>query len=267
MTVQRVGDLTAHHESQPAAATTKRPVPVLFVHGLWATASLFDRYLSFAAERGWDAWAVNLRGREESRPGTDVGGASMQDFARDAIAMLDELGDVVLVGHSMGSLVAQMVGHDPRVRALVLMCPIPPRGIVSLSGPVLRSSGPYLGRMLRGRAFRPERDAQERVIMNRLAREDRDAWFASSVEDSGVAARQIALGAVKVGAAAIRAPVLVVSAAEDRISPPGLQPKIVRRYGAVHRTFTEHAHLLPLEPGWETPAASVLDWAEGILSP
>jgi pimeloyl-ACP methyl ester carboxylesterase len=181
--------------------------------------------------------------------------------------MLGHLGEVVLVGHSAGSLVAQMVGDDPRVRALVLMCPIPPRGIVSLSGPVLRSSAPYLGPMVRGRAFRPERRDQERIIMNRLDPRDADPWYASSVADSGVAARQIALGSIGVDAARIPAPVLVVSASDDRISTPGLQPKIVRRYAAVHRTFTKHAHLITLEPDWETPAASVLDWAEGILSP
>jgi pimeloyl-ACP methyl ester carboxylesterase len=261
---ERVGDLTAEHAAPVGPA---RAVPILFVHGLWATASLFERYLSLAAERGWDSWAVNLRGREDSRPGIDVGRASMQDFARDVRVMLDHVGNAVLVGHSMGSLVAQMVGDDPRVRALVLMCPIPPRGIVSLSGPVLRSSGPYLSRMLRGRAFRPARRDQERVIMNRLDPSDADDWYASSVPDSGVAARQMAMGAVKVDASRIRAPILVVSAADDRISPPGLQPKIVRRYRAVHRTFTDHAHLIPLEPGWEIPAAAVLDWADGILSP
>lgn len=264
MTRERVGELTAEHASP---AVDPKPLPVLFVHGLWASASLFDRYLPFAAERGWDAWAINLRGREGSRPLTDVGRASLQDFAQDVRATMDELGEVVLVGHSMGSLVAQMVGSDPRVRALVLMCPIPPRGIVSLSGPVLRSSGPYLSRMLRGRAFRPAREDQERIIMNRLDPDQGDAWFAASVADSGVAARQIALGAVKVDAMRIRAPVLVVSAADDRISPPGLQLKIVRRYRAVHRTFTGHAHLITLEPDWQTPAAAVLDWAEGTLSP
>lgn len=264
MPIERVGELTAEH-ARPSGEP--KPIPVLFVHGLWATASLFDRYLHFAAERGWDAWAVNLRGREGSRPGIDVGRASMRDFADDVRGMLDRLGDVVLVGHSMGSLVSQMVGDDPRVGALVLMCPIPPRGIVSLSGPVLRSSGPYLGRMLRGRRFRPDRRDQERIIMNRLDPRDADAWFASSVSDSGVAARQIALGAVKVDASRIRAPVLVVSAADDRISPRSLQPKIVRRYRAEHQAFAGHAHLIPLEPGWQTPAAAVLGWAEGILSP
>jgi pimeloyl-ACP methyl ester carboxylesterase len=196
-----------------------------------------------------------------------VGPASLQDFADDVRAMLDHLGDVVLVGHSAGSLVAQMVGDDPRVRALVLMCPIPPRGIVSLSGPVLRSSAPYLGRMIRGRAFRPQRRDQERIIMNWLDPRDADAWYASSVADSGAAARQIALGSVKVDAERIAAPVLVVSASDDRISTPGLQPKIVRRYAAVHRTFTEHAHLITLEPDWRTPAAAMLDWAEGVLTP
>jgi len=264
MPIERVGELTAEH-ARPSGEP--KPIPILFVHGLWATASLFDRYLPFAAERGWDAWALNLRGRAGSRPGTDVGRASLRDFAQDVRAMLDRLGDVVLVGHSMGSLVAQMVGDDPRVRALVLVCAIPPRGIVSLSGPVLRSSGRYLGRMLRGRSFRPSRDDQERIVMNRLAPADSDAWFASSVIDSGVAARQIALGAVKVDASAIRAPVLVVSASDDRISPPGLQSKIVRRYGAEHLPFAAHAHLIPLEPGWETPAAAILDRSEGLLTP
>ncbi len=263
MTREHVGALTAEHA---VPVGERKPLPILFVHGLWASGSLFERWLPFAAERGWDAWAINLRGRDDSRPGTEIGTASMRDFADDARAMLDRLGDVVLVGHSMGSLIAQMVGDDPRVRALVLMCPIPPRGIVSLSGPVLRSSGPYLARMLRGRAFRPGREAQERIIMNRLAPEDGDAWYAASIVDSGVAARQMALGAVKVDAAAIRAPVLVVSAADDRISPPGLQPKIVRRYRAEHRTFAGHAHLITLEPDWETPATAVLGWAEGVIS-
>jgi pimeloyl-ACP methyl ester carboxylesterase len=262
--IERVGELTARHAAPTAA---RKPIPLLFVHGLWATASLFDRYLPFAAERGWDAWAVNLRGRGRSRPGVEVGRASMQDFARDAHEMMDRLGEVVLVGHSMGSLVAQMVGADPRVRALVLMCPIPPRGIVSLSGPVLRSSAPYLGRMLRGRRFRPTRADQERIIMNRLDPRDAETWFAASVDDSGVAARQIAFGAVAVDRARIAAPVLVVSAADDRISPPGLQPKIVRRYRAVHRPFPDHAHLIPIEPGWEVPAAAVLDWADGVITP
>jgi pimeloyl-ACP methyl ester carboxylesterase len=264
MTREQVGALTAEHLG---SAGDPMPLPMLFVHGLWADSALFERWLPIAAERGWDAWALDLRGRGESRPGTEIGKATLRDFAEDVMEALERLGDVVLVGHSMGSLVAQMVAADRRIRALVLMCPIPPRGIVSLSGPVLRASWRYLPRMVGGRAFRPRREDQERILMNRLASEDADAWFRRSVEDSGTAARQIALGAVKVDAAAIRAPVLIVSAADDRISPPALQPRMVRRYGAEHRTFDGHAHLIMLEPGWEVPAAAVLDWAEGVVNP
>jgi pimeloyl-ACP methyl ester carboxylesterase len=263
MAREQVGDLTAAHLG---SAGEPKPFPILFVHGLWADGSLFERWLPVAAERGWDAWALDLRGRGESRPGTDIGKATLQDFAEDVGEALGRLGDVVLVGHSMGSLVAQMVAADRRIRALVLMCPIPPRGIVSISGPVLRASWRYLPRMVGGRAFRPRREDQERILMNRLSFDDADDWFRRSVEDSGTAARQIALGAVKVDASAIRAPVLVVSAADDRISPPA-QPKMVRRYGAEHRTFDGQAHLITLEPGWEAPAAAVLDWAEGVVSP
>jgi pimeloyl-ACP methyl ester carboxylesterase len=147
------------------------------------------------------------------------------------------------------------------------MCPIPPRGIVSLSGPVLRASWRYLPRMVAGRRFRPRRPEAERIVMNRLGTDDRDRWYPRFLEDSGAAARQIATGAVSVDPANVTAPVLVVSATEDRISPPALQPKMVLRYGAEHRPFDGHAHLITLEPGWEAPAGAVLDWARSAIDP
>jgi pimeloyl-ACP methyl ester carboxylesterase len=40
-----------------------RPASLLFVHGMWGGAWVWERWLPFFAARGWDGYALNLRGR------------------------------------------------------------------------------------------------------------------------------------------------------------------------------------------------------------
>ena len=58
-----IDDLTVACD-RPANAA--RP-PVLFVHGYFASATVFEQWLPFFASRGTPAYAVNLRGRADSR--------------------------------------------------------------------------------------------------------------------------------------------------------------------------------------------------------
>ena len=115
-----VGDLVLDHV--PGRGATSRP-PVLFVHGLWAGAWLWERWLPVAADRGLDAWAVELRGRNGSRPVPDLGRVRIDGFVRDVRDALDRIGPAVLIGHSMGGLVAQAAAAtDPNVLAAAFLC-------------------------------------------------------------------------------------------------------------------------------------------------
>lgn len=58
---------------------------------------------------------------------------------------------------------------------------------------------------------------------------------------------------------------LVVGAAEDRITPAGVVRKVARRYGADLRLYEGFAHMLPLEPGCERIAEDILVWLERVL--
>jgi pimeloyl-ACP methyl ester carboxylesterase len=264
VTQEPVGDLICDR-SRPHAEP--RPYPIVFLHGLWAGSWIFRQWLEAAAERGWDAWAPNLRGRAGSRPLDDLGAVGMADFADDLREVLIATGPAVLVGYSMGGLVAQMVADHPNVRALVLLCSVPPRGIVGLSGPVLRRSWRYLPAMVANRPFLPTPQDNLSMTMNAMTPGEQERWLPRFIADSGKAARQMAIGAIKVDPAGVTAPVLVVSAEHDRISPPAIQPKLVRRYGAEHLAVADHAHLVAIERGWERTASATLDWAEHITSP
>jgi non-heme chloroperoxidase len=260
--IESVGDLIVEHV---APAPRGSFVPIVFVHGLWGGAWLFDAWLPFAAERGWDAWAPNLRGRAGSRSVPDLGRVTMQEFAQDLLDVLEATGPAVVVGYSMGGLVTQMVAHDPRVRAMVLLCSVPPRGIVALSGAVARRTPRYLPAMALGRLLRPNRRDAGDMLMNAMPPNERDRWYPSLIADSGTAARQMALGSIGVDPTAVSCPVWVVSADQDRISPPSVQPKLVTRYRADHVEMPGHGHLIAVENDWEATAGAILDWAGEVI--
>jgi putative ABC transport system ATP-binding protein len=225
----------------------RRPFPLLLVHGLWADAWVWHRWLPHAASRGWEAYAIHLRGRSGSRPAKDIGRVRLSGFVRDVRDVLEATGPVVLVGHSMGGLVAQAVASgEERVRAAVFMCSIPPRGILAVTGPLLRRSPRFLPAIFGSRAFAPGREDAAALICNASPASALDGYMAHVVQDSGTVAREVLLGSMKVDPASIRCPVLVVGAGEDRISPPSVQPKLARRYGAEIRRFPglDHLHVV-----------------------
>jgi non-heme chloroperoxidase len=210
---------------------------------------------------------VHLRGRSGSRPVSDLGRVRIGDFVQDVRDVLATVGPAVLVGHSMGGLVSQVVSAvDDRVRAAVYLCSIPPRGIVAVSGPMVRRGPRFLPAIFGSRTFAPRREDARVLICNASPPSVLDRYAARVVADSGTVARQIMLGSVKVDPADVRCPVLVVGTDEDRISPPSLQPKLARRYGAELLRFPGLDHLHMVGPDWQGPADAVLGWVEGLPS-
>jgi hypothetical protein len=259
--VERIGDLLLEHA--PAAGPA-RPWPLLLVHGMWGGSWYLRNYLYAAAREGWEAWALNLRGHGESRPVADLGRVSVLDYVEDVRDVLAALGESALLGHSMGGLIAQKAATGGGVKAAVVLTSAAPRGINVLGWPVLSRMPRYLGAMVAGRAFAVSREHAGALLFNRLSPERRDWAHARLVPESGRAARELAFGLVAVDAAAVTCPVLVMGAAEDRITPPRVQRKIATRYGAPYEEAAGHAHMLMLEDGWEGPFGTVLGWLDRV---
>ncbi|MDQ3697968.1 MAG: lysophospholipase [Gemmatimonadota bacterium] len=252
---------------RPAAAT--RP-PVLFVHGYFAAAWVFEPLQRFFAAIGYPAYAVTLRGHADSRPVPDRGAVPFAAYVEDALEVARTIaashggGPPIVIGHSLGGLVAQKLAESGAVRAAVLICPAPPRGIVLVSWPLYRRLLPYLAALLSGRAIVPARDAADALILNGIPPHERAAMHARFEPGSGRAARDILFG-VPVDAARVRCPVLVMSASADRFIPARLARRIAAKYGAPFREYFGRAHMLPAEPGWETAAREAEHWLDHTL--
>ncbi len=260
--MEKIGDLLLEHAAPSGPA---RSVPLLLVHGMFGGSWYLRNYLYAAAQAGWDAWALNLRGHCGSRPAPNLGAVSVLDYVQDVRDCLSRLGEAVVIGHSMGGLVAQKVAEGGGARAAVFMTSAPPRGIVALRWPVLSRMARYLWAMAGSRPFGVTAGDANALMLNGLSPE-RQAWaFPQFGLESGRAARELAFGGIPVEAARVRCPTLVVGAENDRITPVAIQRQIVERYRSEYHEARGHAHMLMLEEGWEQPFKDVLTWLEQVV--
>lgn len=234
--------------------------PLLLIPGLFAGAWSLELWQHRFAEHGWPAWTVELRGRPGSRGVQDLGRVSMDDYAEDALEAAAHLGAPLVVGHSMGGLLAQRVAAEGRARAVVLLCSAPPAGIPVISPLLLRYTLPHLGALLRSRPFAGSAAQHEAVALHRMPTDQRPAILARLAPDSGRVGRELALGRVRVDATAVRCPVLSLVGDEDRFVPPRVGKALAARYHCALWSYAEHAHFLVAEPGWERIFADVERW-------
>ncbi|MFI1000298.1 alpha/beta fold hydrolase [Streptomyces galbus] len=96
-------------------------VPLVFVHGWTANRHRWDHQVAHFARRR-RVVRLDLRGHGDSG---GAGVRSIGELARDVIALLDhlEIERCVLVGHSMGGMIAQTIAleHPARVERMVLV--------------------------------------------------------------------------------------------------------------------------------------------------
>jgi len=246
---------------------------ILMVHGMWGGDWCWENYRHYFEERNYRCHTPTLRyhdvdPKDEPHPG--LGTISLMDYAQDLeeyIRNLDE--KPLLMGHSMGGLLVQMLGARGLAKGLVLLTPASPGGINALKLSVIKSFWSILTKW--GFWRNPHRLSFEAAVysmMHLLPETDKKAAYEKFVYESGRAAAEIGFwqfdlkGASKIDAAKVTCPVLVISGAEDRITPAAVVRKVASKYKTVstYQEFENHAHWVLGEPGWEEIAAFVYDW-------
>ena len=99
--------------------------PLLLVHGFTGAKEDFTPWLDQLADLGWHAVAPDLRGHGASSKPDEQSAYSFELLADDVLRLADLLGwhTFVLLGHSMGGMIAQFVARRAaaRLAGLILM--------------------------------------------------------------------------------------------------------------------------------------------------
>jgi non-heme chloroperoxidase len=252
----------------------RRKTPVVMIHGAFCGGWAFEKFRQPFEQSGFDVFTPTLR-HHDGKGFAAVGRVGLADYAGDLDETFSELNKApILIGHSLGGLLAQMIAARRPVRAMVLIAPCAPWGVMPTTlFEVASAQALFLAGDYWNMALKPDYGVAAAHALDKLSRAGRRSVFDRFVSESGLATFEIVHWALDfrqasyVRARNVTCPVLCLAGSDDRINPPSTVRRIAERYDgrAVFEELTGHSHWLIGEPGWDSIARRALTWLDRVL--
>ncbi len=244
------------------------PAPLLFVHGSSGGSWIWANFLEYFSSRGFRSYALSLRGHHLSDPVEDWGAVGVDAYLEDVAKVVDWIGeDVVLIGHSMGGVLAQKHSETRNPIKLILLHTAPPRRVVQkIDFNAFLKRGKEKGRVLGENALRSDDDPQKLIgyMFDPGNVDDKTLEMTHKMlgEESARAVQE--MKDVDVDAGKIRCPVYVLGFDLKKIGldyPINLSKELATYYGARdYRVIEPGGHIFMLEKNWEEFAKTIEGW-------
>lgn len=268
-----------HREIEAANASGN--TPVVFIHGLWVLPSSWNNWVDFFKEAGYAPltpdWPGDPETVEQARANPEVlAGKKLGEIADHTEEVIDALEKKpVLMGHSTGGLLAEMLAGRGLAAATVAIDPGIFRGVLPLPYSTIKVTAPILANPRnRGRAITLSFD-QFRYGWANAIESDEDAkrlYEEYHVAGSAVALMQMANANLNPRTEAKadtknpeRGPLLIIDGEEDHTVPWAIANAAYKRQkrnpGVTEITkIPNRGHSLTIDDGWREVAQTALDF-------
>jgi non-heme chloroperoxidase len=277
--------ITEHEAQQVERANASRLQPVVFVHGLWLLPSSWDRWAAVFEEAGYTALTPGWPDDPET-----VGEANAKPelFAHKTVGQVaDHFAEImrglakrpVIIGHSFGGLLAQILAGRGLSSATVAIDPAPFRGVLPLPLSALKSAWPVLGNPANRNRAIPLTFEQFRFgFANAVSEQEAKQLYETfAVPASGAPLFQAATAnfnpwtEAKVDTEhAERGPLLIISGEKDNTVPWSIANASFKRQQR-NRGVTEiveianRGHALTVDSGWREVADTALAFVKRFI--
>jgi pimeloyl-ACP methyl ester carboxylesterase len=246
---------------------------IMLLHGAFCAGWALEHFAPFFENEGYRVMAPTLRHHDivpGERAPQSLGTTSILDYAKDLERLIAGLPEApILIGHSMGGLLAQMLAARTQIRAIALLAPSAPWGTLPTTHwEVAAAQSLFLAGQFWNRPLKPKQWIAASHALDLLPAEERDSVFARFVPESGLATFEVMHWGMDmrrasfVDARSVICPVLCLAGAQDRVNPPRTVASVAKRYrgGATFEEFKGMSHWLIGEKGWERVAERTRDW-------
>ncbi|MFF3849965.1 alpha/beta hydrolase [Streptomyces sp. NPDC002328] len=272
--------MTTHDIQQIEAANATDRIPVVFVHGLWLLPSSWDRWAAHFEQAGYApvqlSWPDDPETVEEANEHPEVfAGKTVGQVADHLQALIATLArKPVLVGHSFGGLLAQILAGRGLSAASVAIDPAPFRGVLPLPVSSLRAAAPVLTNPAnRHRAVPLTFDQFRYSFANAVSAEEaKELYETFAVPAPGAPLFQAATANLNPWTEAKvdtenpdRGPLLIISGEKDHTVPWALSHASFKRQqhnpGVTEIVeIKDRGHALTIDHGWQEVADTALSF-------
>jgi pimeloyl-ACP methyl ester carboxylesterase len=277
--------VTDHEAEQIERANAAERTPVVFVHGLWLLPSSWDRWAAVFEEAGFatlsPGWPDDPATVEEANANPEVFAnktvGQVADHFEELIRKLSK--KPVVIGHSFGGLLAQILAGRGLAAASVAIDPAPFRGVLPLPISALRSSRPVLSNPANRSRAVPLTYEQFRFAFANAVSEDeaKELYSTFAVPAPGAPLFQAATANLNPWTEAKvnsknpeRGPLLIISGEKDNTVPWAIANASFKKQ---HRNegVTEivevpnRGHALTIDSGWREVADTALAFVKRFV--
>jgi pimeloyl-ACP methyl ester carboxylesterase len=240
--------------------------PTICVHGAFGGAWMWEEFLRIMAERGHHAAAVSVRGHGMSEGRHALRSATLAHYVADVFRALAEFSEPpVIIAHSLGALVAQRLLGRTAIRALVMLAPLPPEGMLLINGRLMVTApATWLGiaQAMFGFGTSVLGDLKDLIFSDRFAQADVDRHMTRMVVESMQVLLDAHVPMPTPPALSLGIPTLVIAGDADRLVPNEFARRTAIYHGAEFISASGFGHLLHLEPGADRVVKMTIGWLE-----
>ena len=258
----------------------------MLIHGAWLSSSSWEKFAGYFGSRGFAVsapeWPRKQGDVDELLAHADeIAGLGLTEIVDHYQAHIQALPEPpVLLGHSFGGLIVELLLDRGLGRVGVAMSPAPPKGILVLPFSSLKAAAPALAHPSRWHGVVPlSLEEFTYAFVNTFSPEDAaTAYEKYAVPETGQIFYEAGFANFHLHPPTEvhfkthdRAPLLIVGADKDHTVPASLSHKQYEKYErSPARTdyleFTGRPHLMMVATGWEEIAAGIENWLNDVLA-
>lgn len=258
---------------------TTKTKTIVFITGAFVSSDCWSEWKAYFEEQGYntlvpawphkDAPACTLRKRH---PDAEVAGlrlAGLTDYFANIVSVLPE--KPILIGHSMGGLITQLLLQRGLAEAGIAIHSLQPQGVFTFKFSFYKAGWGALGFFTdAAKTYLMSFPEWQYAFTNGMAYEEqKEAYYKLLVPESKLLVRDATTSAAKVDFAKPHAPLLFLSGSADRFIPASLNYSNYKKYshsGSVteYKEFPFRNHFVLGQAGWEENAGFILNWLKKL---
>ncbi len=248
------------------------PETVLFIHGLYMTPLCWEDWVKRFEARGYRCLAPAYPGRDRSiqalqTPDAALGTLTLSEIVEQLAGQIKTLDErPVLIGHSMGALITQLLLNRGLASAAIAIDSAPPTGVFTTRFSFLKANWGHITPFANqdSPVFMTFERFQYAFVNDMPVTEQCAAFERYVVPESRHIPRESLLGA-NIDFKKPHAPLLMIAGGNDHIIPAILNQTNYQRYkdGSSVTEFKEFPgrnHFILGQKGWEEVADYCMEW-------